>query len=327
MFTPCRNSSSKRSSRQERSAACAAFLLCLFSRALTSIVGIPISHSYSTVCCRPAAWLAYILAHACRVRTRLHPSRGFCTRRAAKVDLTKALLVCRGERPRRDHLRLRRRVHLAGNEPCLRIPRPTSASAILTLRRWPLPASALPPGGATMRCRRPTSSRVPAILCAPRRCWRNDVSGRRHACSWSRMSCSATPARAARSGWLRGSPAATTPLWTLPPGRSAHLRVAGVPPTTPHEHAHPAMQAAARARRKGMGGGWKFVVLVSAVFVAYCALGVAYKVRRLGTPAGLESLPHVEMWRDLPALVRDGIVFSVDTLKSARRRDHYQTVL
>ena len=42
MFTPCRNSSSKRSSRQERSAACAAFLLCLFSRALTSIVGIPI---------------------------------------------------------------------------------------------------------------------------------------------------------------------------------------------------------------------------------------------------------------------------------------------
>ena len=43
--------------------------------------------------------------------------------------------------------------------------------------------------------------------------------------------------------------------------------------------------------------------------------------------AGLESLPHVEMWRDLPALVRDGIVFSVDTLKSARRRDHYQTVL
>ena len=76
-----------------------------------------------------------------------------------------------------------------------------------------------------------------------------------------------------------------------------------------------------------MGGGWKFVVLVSAVFVAYCALGVAYKVRRLGTPAGLESLPHVEMWRDLPALVRDGIVFSVDTLKSAWRRDHYQTVL
>ena len=76
-----------------------------------------------------------------------------------------------------------------------------------------------------------------------------------------------------------------------------------------------------------MGGGWKFVVLVSAVFVAYCALGVAYKVRRLGTPARLESLPHVEMWRDLPALVRDGIVFSVDTLKSARRRDHYQTVL
>jgi hypothetical protein len=88
-----------------------------------------------------------------------------------------------------------------------------------------------------------------------------------------------------------------------------------------------AREAAARARRTGMGGGWKFVVLVSAVFVAYCALGVAYKVRRLGTPAGLESLPHVEMWRDLPALVRDGIVFSVDTLKSARRRDHYQTVL
>ena len=31
MFPPCRNSSSKRSSRQERSAACPAFLLSLFS--------------------------------------------------------------------------------------------------------------------------------------------------------------------------------------------------------------------------------------------------------------------------------------------------------
>ena len=36
-------------------------------------------------------------------------------------------------------------------------------------------------------------------------------------------------------------------------------------------------------------------------------------------PFGVEALPHLEMWKDLPFLVRDGVIFAVDTIKSKGR--------
>jgi hypothetical protein len=40
----------------------------------------------------------------------------------------------------------------------------------------------------------------------------------------------------------------------------------------------------------------------------------------------LASLPPAQMWKDLPALVRDGVVYSVDTIKS-KGRAQYDPVL
>lgn len=42
--------------------------------------------------------------------------------------------------------------------------------------------------------------------------------------------------------------------------------------------------------------------------------------------AAPQAIPHLEMWKDLPYLVRDGVVFSIDTIKS-KARSQYQTVL
>ena len=71
------------------------------------------------------------------------------------------------------------------------------------------------------------------------------------------------------------------------------------------------------ASRSGIGIGWQAVIIILSLFALYFALGVAYKVRREGAKLNsLEAVPHVEMWKELPYLVCDGIIFSIDTIKS-----------
>ena len=38
-----------------------------------------------------------------------------------------------------------------------------------------------------------------------------------------------------------------------------------------------------------------------------------------GAAQGIDAIPHLEMWKDLPFLVRDGVIFAVDTIKSKGR--------
>ena len=78
------------------------------------------------------------------------------------------------------------------------------------------------------------------------------------------------------------------------------------------------LAAAAAAARPGLGLGWRFNILVLLVFGLYFGLGVWYNVQRKGAK-GVEAIPHLEMWKDLPFLVRDGVVFAVDTIKSKGR--------
>jgi len=71
--------------------------------------------------------------------------------------------------------------------------------------------------------------------------------------------------------------------------------------------------------------GWKFIFFVFFVFGLYITLGVVYNIKRMGA-SGLDALPHREMWRDLPFLVRDGIFFTVDTIKS-KGKSQYESYL
>ena len=84
---------------------------------------------------------------------------------------------------------------------------------------------------------------------------------------------------------------------------------------------------AAKGKRTRVGGyGLRFLLLLVVVFLLYCGLGVAYRIRRLKCEPGPDAIPHLEMWKDLPFLVRDGVVFSIDTIKS-KARPTYQNVL
>ena len=64
--------------------------------------------------------------------------------------------------------------------------------------------------------------------------------------------------------------------------------------------------------------GWRIVGFILGAFCLYFGCGVAFKVHREGA-RGVEAVPHLEMWRDLPFLVWDGVIFTVDTLKSKGR--------
>jgi hypothetical protein len=92
---------------------------------------------------------------------------------------------------------------------------------------------------------------------------------------------------------------------------------------------HVAAELAAKAaknKKKQLGYGARFLIMLVVLFSLYCGLGIVYRIRRLGVKPGPEAIPHLEMWKDLPFLVKDGIVFSIDTIKS-KARPNYQTVL
>ena len=87
----------------------------------------------------------------------------------------------------------------------------------------------------------------------------------------------------------------------------------------------PTQGTAAAPIRPGLSTGWQVVIFIFFAFSLYCGLGV-YHGTRNGLTLGPEAIPHVEMWKDLPYLVRDGFVFAVDTIKS-KGRGQYESVL
>jgi len=79
------------------------------------------------------------------------------------------------------------------------------------------------------------------------------------------------------------------------------------------------------------GGGAKwatpFLVLFFLGVAAYIAIGMYVNYRR-GIPIGIEAVPHLNFWRELPGLVTDGCRFSVHRGNAIMHRvfgERYQT--
>ena len=56
--------------------------------------------------------------------------------------------------------------------------------------------------------------------------------------------------------------------------------------------------------------GWSFVFLVLAGAVLYLAVGIGINKYKFGLE-GIETVPHISFWRQVPGLVKDGVTFSV----------------
>jgi hypothetical protein len=87
------------------------------------------------------------------------------------------------------------------------------------------------------------------------------------------------------------------------------------------------------------GGGWgsgssssfgsTFTLLFFIIGGLYVCGGMAYNVTQRGMKFGLESFPHIELWRQLPDLVMDGIKFTkiqVGALSGKGKAESYEKV-
>jgi len=50
-------------------------------------------------------------------------------------------------------------------------------------------------------------------------------------------------------------------------------------------------------------------------FGLYCAIGIVFNLRVKRTGFGVQAMPHLDFWRDLPSLVKEGIVFTILKLR------------
>lgn len=63
----------------------------------------------------------------------------------------------------------------------------------------------------------------------------------------------------------------------------------------------------------------KLLTLVFLLFGIYCIGGIGYNKFALNKPVGVELIPNFQFWQDLPALVQDGVAFTVDKFKQVRQ--------
>jgi hypothetical protein len=104
---------------------------------------------------------------------------------------------------------------------------------------------------------------------------------------------------------------ATKPLFLTENGNSAAKTIA---------YTYSWTTALACGGSSGLSGGSIFMIIVLVVTVVYFAGGYAYMYKKHGA-RGVEAIPNLEFWRNLPGLVKDGWMFVVDKV-----RNKYQSV-
>jgi len=65
----------------------------------------------------------------------------------------------------------------------------------------------------------------------------------------------------------------------------------------------------------GISGGWIFIIILISVIPIYIGAGCLYGRTKKGL-TGVEAAPHIEFWRGLPGLVRDGARYSWNMTRS-----------
>jgi hypothetical protein len=61
-----------------------------------------------------------------------------------------------------------------------------------------------------------------------------------------------------------------------------------------------------------MSSGWVFVLCFVLFVGAYVGTGIALNVHKRHMPVSVDAIPHIDLWRQVPDLVKDGVAFSWD---------------
>jgi len=62
------------------------------------------------------------------------------------------------------------------------------------------------------------------------------------------------------------------------------------------------------------GKGWNFIFMVIFFFALYLGIGIGFNKYKRGME-GVEAVPNIDLWRQVPGLVKDGVTFSVGQSK------------
>jgi len=69
--------------------------------------------------------------------------------------------------------------------------------------------------------------------------------------------------------------------------------------------------------KRGLSGGSVFLIIFFVSVPIYIAAGCFYKRRRMGA-VGIEAVPCIDFWRDLPNLVKEGVAFTLLKLRCGK---------
>merc|ERR1711871_623756 len=71
----------------------------------------------------------------------------------------------------------------------------------------------------------------------------------------------------------------------------------------------------------GKSAAWKlpFVILFFVGGALYITGGVYYNFKKKGVPLGIEAIPNINFWRELPGLVNDGVRFFLSNCNKVLR--------
>jgi len=77
----------------------------------------------------------------------------------------------------------------------------------------------------------------------------------------------------------------------------------------PSVHGCPTNKPLPSMSEEPLSFGWVFIILSAVSITVYLGVGIGYKMHKYGV-RGVEAVPHIDFWREVPYLVKEGLVFS-----------------
>ena len=76
----------------------------------------------------------------------------------------------------------------------------------------------------------------------------------------------------------------------------------------------PSACAVQSTKQKGLSAGSVILIIVACLVVVYVGGGMVYNWK-FQQKTGIEMVPNIEFWKDLPSLVKDGFLYAIHGFK------------
>ena len=77
--------------------------------------------------------------------------------------------------------------------------------------------------------------------------------------------------------------------------------------------------------KKKISGGSVFLIIFFVGGAVYLAAGMLYKRQRMGVE-GVEMVPNIDFWREVPGNIKDGVKFSISKVRGGGDNRDYASI-